>query len=133
VARVTAIGATSRRPAPVSSDLLVVERLIDGDTSRLWIIDRKEARERALELEDAPAGPLVQREPFVHRGKSGKVRLAYTQLVDTGDGEPHRFDVCIARLRGVSLDDSDHPHHPHDDTDDASAPVETADAEPTNP
>jgi hypothetical protein len=106
--RVTVSGGASRRPAPISSDLVVVERTIDTGPTRLWLVDRREVRERELDLTDeAPGTPpetRVHRQPSVCRSKSGKVRIAYARLVDPGGGEPPRFDVCVARVRGLVLE-----------------------------
>jgi Tol biopolymer transport system component len=94
--RVTPADVVSRRPAPISSQLVLVERAQPGDRrQQLVLVDRVDVRERAIAGTDGGE----KREPAVHLGRSGKVRLAYTAL----SGEPRRFEVCVARLRGVSL------------------------------
>jgi dipeptidyl aminopeptidase/acylaminoacyl peptidase len=106
LARVTERGRVSRRPAPLSGDLVVVEQLVDEKgPMRLVLVDRLGVRERPLAHDDAAdAGHGdEQREPSAHITRRGKVRLAYTALVGGNAGEPRRFDVCVARLKGVSL------------------------------
>ncbi len=102
--RVTATGAISRRPAPLSHSLVVVERHLDGakGATHLVLVDRHAVRERDLTAEGAE-----HREPAALRGKNGKFRLAYTALTAAAEGEPRRFDVCTARLKGLQLADAE--------------------------
>ncbi len=129
--RVTVSGAPSRRPAPLSRDLVVVERAVDSGPdgsarSRLVLVDRVAVRERELEPaaprpgkpankpsgkppgKAEPRAPRLRftdpREPSVQRAKSGKVKLAFTAiLADESDEQPRRFEICSARLRGVTV------------------------------
>jgi dipeptidyl aminopeptidase/acylaminoacyl peptidase len=100
--RVTAAGAISRRPAPLSHDLLIIERPVDGGATHLVLIDRITVRERDLTPDGAE-----HREPSVLRTRSGKFRLAYIAMTESPSGEPRRFDVCVARLRGVQIGESE--------------------------
>ncbi len=104
--RISPMRVASRRPAPLSRELLVVERDTDGG-SRLVLIDRRERRERMLSLDEAPGhkpgDKIALREPCVFQGRSGKVRLAFTQLVS--DGDLRRFEICVARLKGVGAEE----------------------------
>jgi hypothetical protein len=98
--RIGAPDVPSRHPAPLSAELIVVERVQDG-AARLVLVDRREVRERELTVEDSRLSEL--REPAVGRGKGKRLRLAFTAIVD--DGSPvRRADVCAARLRGLALD-----------------------------
>jgi hypothetical protein len=97
VTRVTPTDTVSRRPAPLSHDLVVVERLGDEGRTRLVLIDRRAVRERFLDGETESE----RREPAAFRNKRGRARLAYVALIDPGNGEPRRFDVCTARVKGV--------------------------------
>jgi Tol biopolymer transport system component len=92
--------APSRHPAPISADLVVVERpLVEG--SQLVLIDRRDGREREFTLDDPRLGDL--RDPSVCRSKSGKLKVAFSAVVRE-DGLLRRYDVCAARFKGVSLD-----------------------------
>ncbi|HZS42170.1 MAG TPA: hypothetical protein VFF06_35315 [Polyangia bacterium] len=100
VMRVTVTGAVSRRPAPLSHELVVVERQLDGGGTHLVLIDRRTVRERDLTPDGAE-----HREPAVLRLSNGKIKLAFTALTAAAEGEPRRFDVCTARLKGLQLAD----------------------------
>jgi Tol biopolymer transport system component len=105
IMRVTVTGAVSRRPAPLSHDLVLVERQLDGGGTHLVLIDRRSVRERDLTPDGAE-----HREPAVLKLGSGKIKLAFTALTAAADGEPRRFDVCTARLKGLTLvDEAAHP------------------------
>jgi hypothetical protein len=106
--RVSAMRTVSRHPAALTRELLVVERPGEGGC-RLVAIDRREHRERELLVDDAaPARDEDLRDPCATTGRSGKVRLAFARLVR--DGELRRYEVCIARMKGVGaaeeLDDA---------------------------
>jgi len=91
VVRVTPEGAPSRRPAPLSLDLVVVERQ-EGERRKLVLVDCAGGREREL-----TSGKADQREPSVARTGSGKVRLAFAQLTDG------HFEICQARVKAITL------------------------------
>jgi dipeptidyl aminopeptidase/acylaminoacyl peptidase len=95
--RVTAEGAPSRRPAPLTRELVVVERHLAGRVS-LMLVDRVHGRERPLS-DDAARDPQA---PSVHASRRGKLRLAYAALVE-GVDRVRRAEVFVARVRGVSL------------------------------
>jgi hypothetical protein len=94
VVRLTTEGTRSRRPAPLSLDLVVVER-DDGERRKLVLVDCANARERDLSPDDPD---VDQREPCVLRVAGGKVRLAFVERHAGG-----RFDVCAARLKAIVL------------------------------
>jgi dipeptidyl aminopeptidase/acylaminoacyl peptidase len=101
VERVTPTDVVSRRPAPLSRELVVIERpQHDGGASHLVLFDRRTVRERDL----TPDGS-DQREPSLTRGKSGKLKLAYVAPSSAAEGEPRRLDVFTARLRGLAVGD----------------------------
>jgi hypothetical protein len=106
--RVTFSGVPSRRPAPLGATLVVVERPVSNEPTRLVLVDAVGLRERVL-APDADE-PHDHREPAATVAR-GKVRLAYTVLLPDGDAPPRR-EVCVARLRGVSIGaaDEDAPH-----------------------
>jgi len=94
------VAAPSRHPAPLSSELLVVERpLVSG--SQLVVIDREANRERELLLDDGRWTDL--RDPSACRSRSGKLKLAFSAVLRE-DGVLRRHDVCVGRLKGLSLD-----------------------------
>jgi Tol biopolymer transport system component len=102
LARVTAAGTLGRRPAPLSQSLVVVEQLLDEKGPiQLVLVDRESGRARPLGVDGGPE----QREPSAHLNRRGKVRLAYTAL-SAAAGELPRFDVCTARLKGLTLVDA---------------------------
>jgi hypothetical protein len=92
--------APSRHPAPLSSDLLIVERPL-GEASQLVLVDRREGRERELTADEPRLVEL--REPSVCRSRTGKLKLAFAAVVRE-DGALRRFDVMSARLKGLALD-----------------------------
>jgi Tol biopolymer transport system component len=93
--RVSRIGASYRRPAPLSSELLIAERTEAGGTARLILLDWTRNRERPLhEVEGEQHDPAVCRTP------KGKTRLAWSSL-PKGEGKPTRADVAIARVKGL--------------------------------
>jgi hypothetical protein len=99
--RVTADGTLGRRPAPLSQALVVVEQLLDEKGPiQLVLIDRESGRARPLGADGGPE----QREPSAHLTRRGKVRLAYTALSNAG--ELPRFEVCTARIKGLTLADA---------------------------
>jgi hypothetical protein len=99
--RVSPPGVSTLHPAPLSSELLIAERLLAGE-ARLVLIDRREVRERELSLTDLTLRDL--REPAVCRSHSGKLRLAFSSMAQDASALK-RYDVCVARLRGISLDE----------------------------
>jgi hypothetical protein len=115
VARISDPRTKSRHPAPISRELLVVERLGEHGSS-LALIDRH-GRERAL-CEAAEE----RREPTVRVGRSGKVRLAFSQA-GIEDGL-RRWDVAVGRIKGLSLESSGEPDEP--EATHESAPTEAA-------
>lgn len=140
--RVTVSGAVSRRPAPLSRDLVIVERSLEserGVRTVLVLVDRIAVRER--ELEPAPPSPsrakpapprprqsqvIERREPSVQRGKGGKIKLAFAALVESG-GEP-RYEIVTARLRGVTVAPARKPEEAAEETKDR-APEEPPETE----
>jgi hypothetical protein len=100
VARVSVSGLPSHHPAPLTNDLIVVERP-GPNGSELVLIDRKEVRERSLSVEDPALREL--RDPAACRSRSGKLRLAFAARIAESGALP-RFDVCAARMRGIGLD-----------------------------
>jgi dipeptidyl aminopeptidase/acylaminoacyl peptidase len=93
IERVTANGALSRRPAPLTRELFVVERHEEGSV-RPVLVDRRRAREREL-LDDEAA------EFCVHRSKKGRVRLAFVATRSN-----HR-EIYVARMHGVNAVDQE--------------------------
>jgi Tol biopolymer transport system component len=92
--------APSRHPAPITNELVLVERpLVSG--SQLVLIDRRDGRERELAVEDPRLGDL--RDPSVCRSRSGKLKVAFSAVVRE-DGLLRRYDVCAARFKGLSLE-----------------------------
>jgi hypothetical protein len=111
--RVSFSGAPSKHPAPISRELVIVERPLAGG-SQLVLIDRREGRERELPLDEQRLHDL--REPSVCRSRAGKLKLAFAAVLRE-DGVLRRFDVCAARLKGLSVEDE--LEEPGDETDDA--------------
>jgi hypothetical protein len=97
VVRMTPEGTISRRPAPLSLDLVVVEREIPGDGAvrrKLVLVDCAGMRERDLSSD----GPIDHCEPAVARVQSGKVRLAFARRDSNG-----RYEICQARIKSITL------------------------------
>jgi hypothetical protein len=98
VVRVTPEGTSSRRPAPLSLDLVVVERQLafeGGPRRKLVLVDCAGMRERDL----SPDGPVDHCEPAVARGQGGKVRLAFARKSSDG-----HYEICLARIKSITLD-----------------------------
>jgi Tol biopolymer transport system component len=95
VTRVSRMGASYRRPAPLSSELLVAERKEAAGPARLVLLDWTRNRERPLHEAEGE-----QHDPAVCRTPKGKTRLAWSAL-PPGAGKPTRADVAIARVKGL--------------------------------
>jgi Tol biopolymer transport system component len=95
--RVTPHGVISRRPAPLSSELTLLERQVDGTATQIVIADRRRGRERVL-VDGA-------REPSVVRLKR-RLRVAWAAA---GPDEPRRSDIFVARLRGALEEEQAEP------------------------
>jgi Tol biopolymer transport system component len=99
--RLTPADERARRPAVIDAGLIVYERAPERGPSSLVLLDR--ARARAQVIVDDGAS---RAEPAVWVNEAGKVRLAYAlQPAPDSDarapGEPPRFDIYAARLKGV--------------------------------
>jgi hypothetical protein len=102
VARLTPEGEHARRPAVIDEYVVVYERQPDRGASTLVLLDRE--RERAQVIVDDGAS---RREPAVFVGAKGKVRIAFAlqpgpDSEARAPGEPPRFDIFVAKLKGVT-------------------------------
>jgi dipeptidyl aminopeptidase/acylaminoacyl peptidase len=104
LSRATPHGSAYRHPAPLSADLLIVERQEQGLPSRLVLLDWRQAREREL-----PTGEGEARDPAVCKSDKGKLRLAWSYLPPP-NGKPRRAEIVAARLRGIDALAAEHEH-----------------------
>lgn len=92
--RVSPLDVSYRRPAPLGGGLVLAERHVEGKSAvRLVLLDEQTGEEHKLsDLDEA-------REPSAAIVQDGKApRIAFIAL---GAEEPRRFEVHLARLRGL--------------------------------
>jgi Tol biopolymer transport system component len=95
VVRVSAEDVSYRRPAPIRTGLVLAEKHVEGKSAvRLVLLDEADGAEyRLSDLDEAREPSCVVID--------GKIRVAFICLAEAADGEPRRFDVHLARLRGL--------------------------------
>ncbi len=99
IVRVSPDDVSYRRPAPIGTGLVLAEKHVEGKSAvRLVLLDERRATETKLSDLDEVREPSC-----VVIG--GKVRVAFISLADAAEGEPRRFDVHLARLRGLPAAD----------------------------
>lgn len=91
--RISPDDGSYRRPAALGNGLVLVEKHLDG-VVRLVVLDDVSGQELRLD----EMGEL--RDPAVARRKQRPFVL-YAALSDPSDGEPRRFDIYMAKLRGL--------------------------------
>jgi Tol biopolymer transport system component len=104
--RLTPAGERARRPAVIDGARIVYERQAERGPSSLVLLDRERERALPLFLDGAEDDGASRGEPTCFVSASGKVRIAYAVQPApnvTARGEPPRFDVFVARLRGVQV------------------------------
>jgi hypothetical protein len=116
VARVTEWGVPSRRPVPITRELLLLEREFTYPRAMAGLVLRnlQTLRERRLGERDVDA-----REPTCHRTRAGRVRVLFSAPSEGGG----RWDVYAATLRALNLNETtEQPGEP----DEPAAPSEPA-------
>jgi Tol biopolymer transport system component len=104
--RLTPAGERARRPAVIDGARIVYELEGERGPRGLVLLDRERERALPLFLDGAEDDGASRGEPACFVSASGKVRVAYAvQPAPNGAarGEPPRFDVFVARLRGVQV------------------------------
>jgi Tol biopolymer transport system component len=104
--RLTQADERARRPSCIDGARIVYERQPERGASSLVLLDRERDRVLPLFLDGGADDGASRREPSCFVSASGKVRIAYAvQPAPNGAarGEPPRFDVFVARMRGVQV------------------------------
>jgi dipeptidyl aminopeptidase/acylaminoacyl peptidase len=117
VERVTPTGVACRHPAPLSRELVIVERGRDKGAAELVLIDRARGREGLLD------DGADRREPAAVLLPDGRIRLAWSELTSHASGEPRRFDIGTARLRGIDAEEPAHAAQPQPATNGSMGPT----------
>lgn len=106
VTRLTAMEERARRPRVVDDRLIVYERHEDSGHVRLCLLERGTddacGRSHVIVEDDT-----VRIDAACWVGKGGKVKLAWAAQRAIAEGEPPRFDIHVARLRGVTATHAD--------------------------
>ena len=101
VTRLTAMEERARRPIVIDDRLVVYERHEDSGHVRLCLLERGDdatsSRSHVIVDDDT-----VRIDAACWVGRGGKVKLAWAAQCTIADGEPPRFDIHVARLRGVT-------------------------------
>ena len=91
---------SARRPAVIDGRFIMYERHGSDGRTQLCLLERGDEHTSAFVIiED----DVSRAEATCHRGKDGKVKLAFAAQHVRTDGEPPRFDIHVARLKGLSL------------------------------
>jgi hypothetical protein len=98
VTRLTPREERARRPSVIDEHLVVYERHGEDGRVQLVLLERDGETSRSQAISD---DDIIRAEAACFVSDGGKVKIAFSAQRPAQDGEPPRFDVYAARLRGV--------------------------------